>query len=98
MKIELEIGNIDYESLASVIMPIINEKAEQKAGKLGGMLIGKSVGKAAEAMLGKMPEEKKEEYLISLINKYSPDISKELEKSALDNRLYLNIENIRAWK
>ncbi len=74
IELKILVDNIDYDSLADVLVPLVAEKMKEgdKGGILGGILAKNPDTAAAMAhtLLKTMSQEKKDELLIQLAGKY----------------------------
>lgn len=73
IELKILLDNIDYDSVADVLIPLLTEKmSEEKGGILGGILAKNSAAATAMAhtLLKTMSQEKKDELLVELAAKH----------------------------
>ena len=73
LELKILIDDVDYNSLTELLVPLLAEKLEKdgRGGILGGILAGNqdmAVG-MARTLLNTMPQEKKDELVVQLLNK-----------------------------
>ncbi len=78
IELKILVDNIDYDSLADVLVPLVTEKMRdgEKGGILGGILAKNPAAATAMAhtLLKTMSQEKKDELLVQLLGKYRDKI------------------------
>ena len=73
IELKILLDNIDYDSVADVLVPLLTEKmSEEKGGILGGILANNPAAATAMAhtLLKTMSQEKKDELLVELAAKH----------------------------
>ena len=74
IELKILVDNIDYDSLADVLVPLVTEKMKdgEKGGILGGILAKNPAAATAMAhtLLKTMSQEKKDELLVELAAKH----------------------------
>ena len=74
IELKILVDNIDYDSLADVLVPLIAEKLREgeKGGILGGVLAKNpdTATSMARTILSKMSQEKKNELLLQMLTKH----------------------------
>lgn len=94
LKLELELSNLDYESLLEVILPLAGDKLNNEA--LGAMLGSGASSAMAKAALRMMPQEKKDRMTAELINRNADKICTAIESAAAKNGVSCRIRTVSA--
>lgn len=94
LKLELELSNLDYESLLEVILPLAGDKLNNEA--LGAMLGSGASSAMAKAALRMMPQEKKDRMTAELINRNADKICTAIESAAAKNGVFCRIRTVSA--
>lgn len=94
------IKSIDYDSIINNILPALSEKLAQtdKNGPLQ-LLFGKFnelSDSAIKAALQVLPQEVKDELVVSFLENYKEDIIKNINQTAADNKLNIVIGDLKA--
>lgn len=92
VKLELELTDIDYETLIREYLPKVKDLLEQKGSPLASMATG---GMAASLLL-RSPDSMKDKLAAELINSSAPRLSDELERMAEKHGIHGNIRNLHA--
>lgn len=92
VKLELEITDIDYETLARDYLPRVQEKLQQSGSPLSGMLGGGFAG----GMLQLMPESMKDRLAAELINANAARLAGQMEEMARRNGVPGTVRNLKA--
>ena len=101
MELKLNIDNIDYNSLAELMMPMLIDHMSNDSDDLMSRLMLLSQGFTAatvRAILGKMSQEKKDELLIRIINKNKPRIKQFITDMALSQGIRMDVNDVSAEK
>ncbi|MBQ2061388.1 MAG: hypothetical protein II458_01810 [Oscillospiraceae bacterium] len=96
IELKILVDNIDYDSLADVLVPLIAEKMKdgEKGGILGGILAKNPAAATsmAHTLLKTMSQQKRDEMLVQLSAKYRDKLLDKgrdlLDKRGLDLQLY----------
>ena len=90
IELKILLDEVDYRSLSEVLIPALAESIAKDGGVLGGMLSQNKelAASMARTVLDKMPQEKKDELLVQLLNR---NRDKLLEK-------YAHFKNVLAQK
>ena len=90
IELKILLDEVDYRSLSEVLIPALAESMAKDGGVLGGMLSQNKelAASMARTVLDKMPQEKKDELLVQLLNR---NRDKLLEK-------YAHFKNVLAQK
>ena len=101
IEIKLKIENIDYDSLADIIAPMLKEKLDNGDFPAWARLLfmaGGMNGDAVRKILSRIPENKREEMIIQLLNKNSKAAAEMLENLAATRGIGIKIGDIEASK
>ena len=96
VKIELEITDIDYDTLIERYLPLMGDKLRESGNPLGSLLSGGMSGSLARTVLQKSPQSAKDKLAADLINGSAPRLSAELEKFARQKGVEIRIGALRA--
>ena len=93
IELKLLVDEVDYDSLAETLLPLVQDKLRNSGGMLGGVLSGSPEMAAAMARraLRAMSQEKKDELLVQLVTNRGTLLQKggELaEKNGIKLHLY----------
>ena len=71
IELKILLDEVDYRSLSEVLIPALAESMAKDGGVLGGMLSQNRelAASMARTVLDKMPQEKKDELLVQLLNR-----------------------------
>ena len=98
IELTVKIDDVDYASLAELLLPALEKEAESADmlwAKL--LLLGKGMSvSAAQSILKRMPQEKKDALAVKYINSNSVEIARKLEMTAAKNGFSLSIREIDA--
>lgn len=98
MKITFEISELDYKALVEKFLPVVREKMAGKDGvgaKTLSILAGMSPSIAA-GMIDMMPQDKKDELAVMLIEKNKDKIADKIMKLAGEHGIKFKIDDIDA--
>jgi hypothetical protein len=102
IEIKLRVGDVDYDSLAELLLPAVFEQMGQGADSpLWSRLLFSSQGlteAAAKAVLKKLSRDKKEEILVKYINKNGSVFAEAFKQMAYDRGIRLAVEKVEARK
>ena len=101
IEIKINIDDIDYGSLAEVILPLMKEKAANGELPVWAKLAFISGGMNCDAVrkiIDKIPNNKKEEFIVNLLNGKKDKTAEFLEKIAENNGLNMKIQNLEIRK
>ena len=101
MEIKINIDNIDYDSLAELMMPMLLEHMSSDNDDLMSRLMLLSQGFTAstvKTILSKMSQEKKDELLVKMINKNKPRIMRFITDMALSQGIRMSVNDVEAAK
>ena len=99
MEIKINIDDIDYESAAEMMMPMLIDHFSKDRDNVMAQLLILSQGlteKAVKAVLSRMTQKQKDELLVKLTNNYKPQIKKLLTDMALSQGIRLTITDVDA--
>ena len=100
IEIKVLLDDIDYDSIAESMVPVVKEKLAENDTFIGG-LIGKHVPKSAlngavNGFLKVLSQKQKDELALSLIKKYEEKIIKLMQNAAADKGINVNIKELSA--
>jgi len=100
IELTVQITHVDYDTLADILLPLIGGQAAEKSGSpsLGKIFSGSQglAAAAAKAYLKSMPQNRKEELLVRLINDNSGKLAELLSRFASDNGISLRAGGVKA--
>lgn len=100
IELKILLDNIDYDSLADVLVPLLAEKMKdgEKGGILGSILAGnpEAASTVARTLLKTMSQEKKNELLVQLIGKNRDKLLKKGRSLAASRGLELELCDVAA--
>lgn len=97
MEIKIKVEDIDYEALAELMMPMLIEHMRNDKDDVVSRLMLLSQGfteSTVKKILSKMPQHKKDELIIKLINKNKPKITQFLMKTAAEQGIRLSVTDV----
>lgn len=86
MKITIELDNIDYGALVEQLLPLVGDKLSDKDG-ISNTILAKFLSmppSVAKSMINLMPQSKKDELAVSLLNKHKETITRKITQTAKD--------------
>ena len=102
LELRILVDNIDYDSIAEYLIPAVAEKLrrEEKGGILGNVLAGNPdmAASMARTVLDKMPQEKKDELLVQLLNRNRDKLLEKGRTLAAENGVRLQLCDVSARK
>ncbi len=101
MEIKINIDDIDYDSLAELMMPMLLDHMSSDNEDLMSRLMLLSQGFTAStvrAILSKMSQEKKDELLIRMINRNKPRIMQFITDMASSQGIRMTVNDVEAKK
>ena len=98
IELKILVDDIDYNSLTELLVPLLAEKLEKdgKGGILGGVLSGNRG--MAVTLLNTMPQAKKDELVVQLINKNRDKLLQKGRALAAKNGVRLQLCDVAAKK
>lgn len=99
IEIKLNISDIDYDSMAELIAPMLREKADK--GEVPAwiklLMIGGGNGiDAVKKVMHRIPDDKKEMFIAGLIDSNSENAGKFLEELAAMKGMRLKVSKVKA--
>ena len=95
IELKILVDDIDYNSLTELLVPLLAEKLEKdgKGGILGGVLSGNRnmAVSMARTLLNTMPQAKKDELVVQLINKNRDKLLQKGRKVAADKGIRVQL-------
>ena len=102
LELRILVDDIDYDSIAEYLIPAVAEKLrrEEKGGILGNVLAGNPdmAASMARTVLDKMPQEKKDELLVQLLNRNRDKLLEKGRTLAAENGVRLQLCDVSARK
>lgn len=100
IELKLLVDEVDYDSLAETLLPLVQDKLRDSGGMLGGMLSGSPEMAAAMARraLRAMSQEKKDELLVQLVMKNRGTLLQKGGELAEKNGIKLHLYDVSARK
>ena len=100
IELKLLVDEVDYDSLAEMLLPLVQDKLRDSGGMLGGMLSGSPEMAAAMARraLRAMSQEKKDELLVQLVMKNRGTLLQKGGELAEKNGNKLHLYDVSARK
>jgi hypothetical protein len=96
IKLEIDIGDIDYDGLIDQFLPVMLEKLRQSDNPASKLIAGGLPAPVAKMMLKKLPQATKEQLTAELLNSNKDAIMLYLKDVAGQNSIRLTIGDIRA--
>ena len=99
MEIRIKIDDIDYDALADLMMPMLLEQLSNDKDDVVTRLMLLSQGfteSTVKKILSKMPQQKKDEMLVRLINKNKPKIMGLFMDMAASKGIRLSVTDVEA--
>lgn len=100
IELKLLIDEVDYDSLAEALLPLVQDKLRDGGGMLGGVLSGSPEMAAAMARtaLRAMSQEKKDELVVQLVTKNRDKLLQKGRELAAKNGVRLHLYDVSARK
>ena len=99
IEVRILLDDIDYDALAELLLPLIAEKLEEKGGFMA--LLGRNkdgMAGVARHLLKTMSQEKRDEFLLQLLQEKKPLVLKKANEKATQLRTGVRIADISANK
>ena len=99
IEVRILLDDIDYDALAELLLPLIAEKLEEKGGFMA--LLGRNkdgMAGVARHLLKTMSQEKRDEFLLQLLQEKKPLVLKKATEKAAQLRTGVRIADISANK
>ena len=97
IELKILLDEVDYRSLSEVLIPALAESMAKDGGVLGGKL-SQNKELAARPVLDKMPQEKKDELLVQLLNRNRDKLLEKGRTLAAENGVRLQLCDVSARK
>ena len=102
IELKILLDEVDYRSLSEVLIPALaeSESMAKDGGVLGGMLSQNKelAASMARTVLDKMPQEKKDELLVQLLNRNRDKLLEKGRTLAAENGVRLQLCDVSARK
>ena len=97
MKIEIELDDIDYGSVAAALMPVVGEKLKDAQNPMIRMLAARA-GDSDFIIrtVNALPQDFKDKLIVSLLNKNKERMRASVTKFALSKGMRFRIRSVRA--
>jgi hypothetical protein len=95
IKVEIELNDIDYDSLIEQYLPLMLEKLRQSGNPASKLISGGMPASMAKMILRKLPQPLKEQLTADLINSNKNKIAELLQETARQNNVRLSIGDIK---
>lgn len=92
VKLELDLTDIDYDSLIREYLPKVQEKLQESGSPLASML----TGGMASGMLGLMPNSMKDKLAAELVNANAARLSEQMEEVARRSGIPGRVRSLKA--
>lgn len=96
IKIEIELSDLDYNSLIDQYLPLMIEKLQQTDNPVALLISNGMPASMAKMILKTLPQEKKDKLAADLINIYKDKISRTIEETADRQNIQVKIGDIQA--
>ena len=96
IRVELELKDIDFDSLIDQFLPVMIEKLRQSGNPASRLLSAGMPPAMAKMILKKLPKATKEQLTADLINSNKVQIAGFLKDIAGQNKIRLNLSDMRA--
>ena len=100
IELKILLDEVDYRSLSEVLIPALAESMAKDGGVLGGMLSQNKelAASMARTVLDKMPQEKKDELLVQLLNRNRDKLLEKGRTLAAEKGVHLQLCDVSARK
>ncbi len=102
IEVTILVDNLDYESIADYLVPALAEKMQKegKGGILGNVFANNAdmATSMARTILDKMPQDKKDELVVQLLNKNRDKLLKKATSIAAKKNVGVQICDVSARK
>lgn len=95
VELKVQLDEIDYSSIAEMALPIMKEKLK---GSTVGSMIDNVPASALNGFLKFIPQDKKDEIVIGIVNQYEDRIIRFLEKAAADKGVNVKVKGVSGLK
>lgn len=99
IEVRILLDDIDYDALVELLLPLIAEKLEEKGGIMA--LLGRNkdgMAGVARQLLKTMSQEKRDEFLLQLLQEKKMPVLKKANEKAADLRAGVTVKDISARK
>ena len=100
IELKILVNEVDYRSLSEVLIRALSESMAKDGGVLGGMLSQNKelAASMARTVLDKMPQEKKDELLVQLLNRNRDKLLEKGRKAAEEKGIGVRLCDVTARK
>ena len=101
IELKILVDEIDYPSLTDVLLPLLAASMKDGKGGILGDVLAKNPDTAASmarTILSKMSQEKKDELLLQLMDKYRDKLLHAGEKALAEQNIHLKLRGFSAEK
>jgi len=97
MKIEIELEDIDYGSVAAALLPVVGSKLQDAGNPVVRMLAAKANDRQfIENTVNALPQRFKDELMVTLLNKNEERMRDSVTRFALGKGMRFRIRSVRA--
>lgn len=96
LKLELEISELDYESLLDTLLPLIGDQLRNSGNPLGMLLSNGMSSGMAKKILSTLPREQVDGLVADVINGNSRKLIDKVEEAASQNHIGVKVAAIHA--
>ena len=95
MNINIKLKELEYENLFKSVIPVLEKNAENSSGLKHAMKILKITGDIPTKVILAIPQKKKDEIVVNLVNHYNEKIKKLIEDNLREKGFIVKIENFK---
>ncbi len=97
MKIEIELDDIDYGSLAAVLLPKVGSKLKESGNPVISMLAARAGDSTfVRNTVNALPQDMKDKLVVSLLNKNEERMRESVMKFAQGRGMHFRIKSVKA--
>lgn len=96
IKVEIELEDIDYDSLIEQFLPLMIEKLRQSNNPVAMLISNGMPASMAKMIIKKLPKATKDQLTADLINANKDKISEFLKENAAQNKVSITFGDINA--
>ena len=96
IKIEVELSELDYNSIIDQYLPVMIEKLQQTDNPVALLISNGMPAAMAKMILKSLPQDKKDKLAADLVNAYKDKIRQAIEETAERQNIHMKIGDIQA--
>ena len=96
MELTLKVSNIDYNSIAQKLLPILENKLADGSIPGGSLISGLLTPERAVSMLNMLPQSTKDSILVQYVKQNQDQIARQLEQFASSEGVKLQVDQVSA--